>query len=178
MRAITLAAAAIIWPFIVAMFSSKLGADVSARFLERPGHIPSTGNALTRKSLEKWLRSPDNGPFRKPYAYLIMPLDVVYISLVGGFFILGSIWLVSALIWPQPVEWWPYCIGVCILPAVYIFSDLVEDALIAYVMSRQDVSDRTFNLMRLATTIKIWSFGAAAAQTLVLGICAIFWSAA
>lgn len=178
MRAITLAAAAIIWPFVVAMISSKYGADVSARFLERPGHIPSTGKALTRRSLEEWLRSPKNGPWRRPYAYLIMPLDVVYIFLVGGFFVSGSLWLVSALTWPQPAEWWPFCILVCILPAAYVVSDLVEDALIAHILPRQDVSDRTFNAMRLATTIKIWSFGAAAVQTFVLGICAISWSAA
>ncbi|MBB4375655.1 hypothetical protein SAMN05216573_111257 [Bradyrhizobium sp. Rc3b] len=177
MYAITFAAAAIIWPFIVAMISSRFGADVSARFLERPGLIPSTGEALTRRSLEQWLRSPTNGPFRRPYARCIMLLDVIYIFLVGGFFVTGSLWLAAALTWPDPANWW-YCVAVCIVPAAYIISDFVEDAMIAQSLLRHDVSDTKFNLMRLATTIKIVTFGAAAAQTVVLGICALLLSAA
>jgi hypothetical protein len=95
MYAITLAAAAIIWPFIVAFFAKKYGPDVSERFLERSGKIPSTGEPLTRESLEKWFRLPANGPFRKPYAYHIMFLDLVYICFVGGFLVFGSLWLAA-----------------------------------------------------------------------------------
>ena len=178
MYAITFAAAAIIWPFIVAMFSSKYGVDVSARFLERLGNIPSTGKELTPRSFEKWLRSPDNGPFRRPYGYLIMFLDIFYIALVGGFFVSASLWLVGALTWPEPAAWWPFCVLVCILPAVYIISDFVEDTLITLSLRRDDVNDNMFRVMRSATTIKIWSFGAAAAQTVLLGLGALLLSAA
>ena len=177
MYAITLAAAAIIWPFIVNCVADKYGTDVSARFLERLGHIPSTGKALTRENLEEWLRSPANGQFRRPYAYFIMPLDFVYICLVGGFFVWGSLWLAAALTWPRPATW-PFCVLVCILPVVYVVSDLVEDALIARIVPRQDVTNTEFKVMRWATKIKMVCFGAAAVQTFVLGVCAVFWSAA
>lgn len=177
MYAITLAAAAIVWPFIIALFASKYGTDVSARFLERGGNIPSTGEPLDRASLEAWLRLPANGPFLRPYAYLIMPLDLIYVCFVGGFLVCGALWLSAALTWPEPLS--DLCsVSVCVLPAIYILSDVVEDLLIMRILPQQDVNEVVFGVMRTATKIKVVSFGTAVLQTVALGICAMFTSAA
>ncbi|MGC2779942.1 MAG: hypothetical protein WA418_30310 [Bradyrhizobium sp.] len=177
MYAITLAAAAIIWPFIVALFANKYGADVGARFLERGGNIPSTGQPLDHASLEVWLRLPANGLFLRPYAYLIMPLDLIYACFVGGFLVCGALWLSAALTWPEPLSYFRSVL-VCVLPAIYILSDVVEDMLIMRILPRQDVSEVAFAVMRTATKIKVASFGAAVLQIVALGIYAVFTSAA
>jgi hypothetical protein len=177
MYAITFAAAAIVWSFIVTLFASKFGPDVSARFLERSGKIPSNGKELTRESLEEWLRSPTTGKFRRPYAFLIMGLDLVYVILAGGFMLTGSPWLAEALKWPEQVEWLPYLM-VFVLPALYMLSDIVEDVLIMIILRHQDVSISSFAALRTATGMKIVAFGVAVLQVLVLGVCAILLSAA
>jgi hypothetical protein len=175
MYAITFAAAAVVWPFIVAFFANKFGPDVSARFLERPGRIPSNGKELSRESLEEWLRSPTTAKFRRPYAFVIMGLDLVYVVFVGGFMLTGSLWLAGALTWPEPVKLLP-CVLLYVLPTLYMLSDAVEDALIATILQYQDVSNSAFAALRTATGIKIVAFGTAALQVLVLGLCAIFLS--
>jgi hypothetical protein len=48
MYAITFAALAVIWSYVVALTAGIFGPNVSGRLLERPGKIPSTGKELTR----------------------------------------------------------------------------------------------------------------------------------
>jgi hypothetical protein len=177
MYAITLAGAAIIWPFIVSYFGGRFGPDVAGRFLERPGKIPSSGKDLTAETLDKWLRAPATAQYRRPYALLIIPLDVVFIVLAGGFLFAGSVWLAGASTWPEPLSRLQFWLAGA-LPIAYALADLIEDVLIVAVLLSHKVTATSFSRMRTATRFKLVFFSLAALQVIAIGIYALYFSEA
>jgi hypothetical protein len=171
MLAITCAAATIIWGFWVSSIANRFGPDVGARFLERGAVIPSMNNAdLSARSLSLWLRDNATARWARPYRNYVMPLDAVYMLLLGGFLGVGSLSCADAIFWPTILTLWQRLL-VITLPVLYVVSDAIEDVLIFILLQKSNlVSPSTFAVMRQATQAKKFFVSAALVQTLVLGI--------
>lgn len=172
MLAITLGAACIFWSFLMAAVASRFGADVSARFLERGAAIPSNGVVLTHEALGRWKTAPATAKWARPYAYCVIPLDVVFLVLMGGFTLFGSWSLAEAIAWPQgltPVYRWL----IAVFPALYVLADAMEDALVVQALISRTVNENAFGLMRATTAAKMVTATVALLQTCALGVA--FW---
>jgi hypothetical protein len=151
--AIVLAAASIAFIALVSSTAARVGLDVANRFLEQGGKIPSSGEALSQESLERWLGCrAENSVQARKYAGLIMPMDIIFIVLFTGFLLTASIALRQSMPWHE-VKFWPYLVWP--LPILYAASDLFEDALIIRMLRPpQHVGRTTFSMLRIATSLK------------------------
>ncbi|MBB4368314.1 hypothetical protein GGD63_001093 [Bradyrhizobium sp. cir1] len=171
MIAITCAAGVIVWSYLVAGVAGRLGQDVSSRFLEHGSVIPSLNNsALTAQSLSLWLRDSSTAQYARPYRLFVIPLDLVYLALLGGFLATGALWCAEALAWPDALKLWQWYL--VLAPAVlYVVADTLEDVLIFVLLrSSTTVSSGLFSIMRFATAAKLVFVSVALFETLALGV--------
>jgi len=171
------AAAAIAIPFIVPMLApaSRVGAAVSARFLERPGGIPAEPSSppvpIDAKSLRAWATAAGTSAYARAYARNVMPIDLLYILAFGGFLALAAHTLATSGIAPHnPLGKVPVLLWLA-LPALYALADLFEDALIFALLTRPSViTEASVGLLAVLRGTKIGSSALALLQLFVLGL--------
>ncbi len=171
---------AIVLPFAIGLFATKtrVGLDVSERFLERLDEIPSGATEQQRElnsgNLKSWV---SNHPVSAAqYARRVMPMDMLYLLALGSFLGLASNWLASDVQWPASFAGVPIWIWLWLLPALYVVADIVEDLMIATLMtSPRLIEPATVRALTKIKGIKIGSVGAAMLQTAVLGVLALLW---
>jgi len=171
------AAAAIAIPFIVPMLApaSRVGAAVSARFLERPGGIPAEPGApavpVDAKSLRAWVTAAGTSAYARDYAWRVIPMDLFYIAAFGGFLALAAHLLATSGIGlGNPLGTTPVAVWFA-LPALYALMDLCEDALIFFLLTRPAlITDASVGLLAALRAIKIGSSSLALLQLFVLGL--------
>jgi hypothetical protein len=129
-------------PFIISQAAMPFGIAVSLRFLERPTSseapkytIPAQGDKasvesdkpveLTSESLTKWTQLKD-GKLAQGYANSVIPLDLLYLLLLGAFLGVASTTLVGLIQWPAILPRFPVS-AFWLLPALYILFDCAED---------------------------------------------------
>src|SRR5262245_38180570 len=105
---IVLATLAIALPFVISSTALPFGNAVSMRFLERPTHkgvpeftIPletETGKALDKASLSVW--AAERKEFASGYATRVIPLDMLYLFVLGSFLAIASAKLADMSAWP------------------------------------------------------------------------------
>lgn len=175
MLAITCAAGAIICGFLVSGVADRFGPDVGARFLERGGVIPSMNNtALSAQSLSLWIRDNTTAQWSRPYRNCVIPLDVVYLLLLGGFLAAGALSCAEVIASPRALEPWQRIVVVA-LPVLYMAADFIEDILIFVLLGGSNlVNESAFSAMRVATKAKLILVSASLLEVLFLGIWAIF----
>ncbi|WP_316189908.1 hypothetical protein [Bradyrhizobium sp. SZCCHNS1054] len=175
MLAITCAAGTIIWGFVVSLVADRFGPDVGARFLERGTVIPSMNNAaLSAQSLSLWLRDSATARWLRAYRIFVIPLDFIYLLLLGGFLATGALSCADVIASPRALE---PCLRALViaLPILYIVADAVEDLLIVVVLGKSNlVSEGLFSAMRVATKAKLIFVSLALVETLALGAWATF----
>jgi hypothetical protein len=179
---ILLGAAAIALPFIISFLApAKLvGAAVSDRFLERSDSIPPEPNTaplpINENTLRAWVTSQDTAGYARAYATRVMPLDFVYLAVLGGFLALGARTLASAIAWPPSMAaWLPLWVWL-IFPVVYTVADFLEDSLIVLLMTGPDrIGGFTVKALTFLRTTKIAGNALAIAQIFALGLAGMSW---
>lgn len=173
---IVLATLAIAWPFIISGTAMPFGNAVSERFLERPTRkeapsytIPrqtAAGQPLDKTSLAKWVR--ENSESANGYATRVIPLDLVYLALLGGFLAIASMTLAGFVRWPKELLALPALVWL-LLPVVYVASDVVEDGLIFMMLHWPfTIDDLTVNTLAFVRTSKIVTVTFSIIQVLLL----------
>jgi hypothetical protein len=148
--------------FAISAQGAKFGPAVAARFLERGNTIPLSNDPISAEALARWSNDPANRAHARGYVRSVLPMDVVFLVSLGTFLATGSDALAHGLELPQWIFW--------IVPASYMAADLVEDGLIAWTLSGQDVG-ATFGAMRIATKLKLVL---ALASFLQFALCAVY----
>ncbi len=147
----------------------NFGEDVEARFIERLKDIPSQSPArLTTETLNNWLENPANRNAIRGYVCpVLFPLDIAFLICLGWLLGAGSVALAerSSLLSAIPVWiWW-------LFPALYIAFDLAEDTtLIGIFTSFLPITDRSYNVLRTFTVVKITTVSLAFAQVGLLAL--------
>ena len=133
MRLIILLAMLVIGlPFIISQVAMPYGIAVSLRFLERttnsekpkytiPFETDKTVN-LTEDSLTKWT-GMKGGRLAQGYATRVIPLDLLYLLLLGAFLGFASTTLAGIIQWPASLSSLPIS-AFWLLPALYSSSTL------------------------------------------------------
>jgi hypothetical protein len=189
MGAIWLGSLTIAASFLISLVAGRCGYDVSARFLERGNVIPSrqlsSANTslpqdsgprldvrLTKESLSAWLVDATTSQYVRPYVFWVIPLDFVFMGLLGAFMVTGSLTFAEAIAWPRPLSQWQGP-ALLIAPIVYVVSDAVEDIqIIRILLGSNQVDGSSFATMRWWTGCKTLFATIALTQTIGLG----FWS--
>jgi hypothetical protein len=179
---ILLGAAAIALPFIIPILapSKVVGTAVSDRFLERSNTIPpepKTAPLPTDESnLHAWVTSKDTAGYARAYATRVMPLDFIYLFVLGGFLALGARTLASTVAWPPSMAaWLPLWVWL-IFPLAYTIADFLEDSLIVLLMNRPDsITSFTVHVLTLLRNTKIAGNALAITQIFALGIAGMVW---
>jgi hypothetical protein len=147
---VLLAMLAIALPFIISQAAMPYGIAVSLRFLVRPTNavkpkytIPEESDnavTLTKDSLTTWTQTK-GGQLARGYATRVIPLDLIYLLLLGAFLGFASTTLAGIIQWPASLSNLPIS-GFWLLPAFYILFDFAEDLviLVLAVSHRQNVS--------------------------------------
>jgi len=177
---ILLATAAIALPFLISGVASGHRA-VEDRFLERaflkPPTIPTNdarrSEPVDADKLRAWVTG--NPDAAKTYAWSVMPLDFLYLAVLGGFLALAANMLAAGIAWPPALAKLPPWIWF-VSPAIYVFADFVEDCLIVMMMSRPaSISGGTFDMLTVFRNTKILTSILAMMQIFVLGLAAAIW---
>jgi hypothetical protein len=178
---ILLAAAAIAVPFILSYLApaAVVGAAVSDRFLERAETIPpepgSPPKPINEDNLRAWVTSRDTKGYASAYAWRVMPLDLIYLVVLGGFLALGAYTLAAGIAWPPLLAKLPLGIWL-IFPVVYMITDLIEDSLIFLMMTRpSSISELTVQELTVLRNTKIFSNAMAITQIFALGLAGAIW---
>lgn len=144
--AIFLAAVAVALPFVIGQVANGIGPEVAARFLER--------DSYKAEGLRHFVKSePDQA---RGYAYpVLFPLDLLFMIFLGGFLAIASMASAESIPWLRGFAW-----AFVVAPAAYVASDLVEDVLLARMLTSLDVISessvgwaRTMTLLKFATSI-------------------------
>jgi hypothetical protein len=174
---ILLGAAAIAVPFVISVLAptSVVGSAVSQRFLERSKTIPpEPGTApvpIDETNLRAWVTSRDTAAYAHAYASRVMPLDFIYLVVLGSFLALGAYTLASAVAWPPALASLPLWVWL-IFPALYVIADFAEDSLI---MQPSRISSFTVDALTFLRNAKIGSNVVAITQIFVLGLAGAIW---
>ena len=178
---ILLGTAAIALPFVISSVAptSVVGSAVANRFLERSKTIPPEPQAapvpIDESHLRAWVTSEDTAAYAHAYAWRVMPLDFIYLVVLGGFLALGAYTLASAVAWPPPLARLPLWIWL-IFPAVYVIADFAEDFLIILLMTQPSrISSLTVDALTFLRNAKIGSNIVAITQIFVLGLAGAIW---
>jgi hypothetical protein len=178
---ILLGAAAIAVPFVISFVApaSIVGRAVSDRFLERSNAIPpepETGSVpIDKDSLRAWVTSPATANFARAYAWRVMPLDLVYLVVLGGFLALGAHTLASAVVWPAMLAKLPLWVWL-VFPIAYMIADAAEDSLIMVLMSKpESISKSSVDALTALRGAKIASNALAITQIFALGLAGAIW---
>jgi hypothetical protein len=176
-----LAAAAIAVPFIISFIApaSVVGVAVSDRFLERGRTIsPEPGSKpkpINEDNLRAWVTSADTTGYASAYAWRVMPLDLIYLAVLGGFLALGAYTLASGVAWPPLSAKLPLWVWL-IFPVAYMIPDLIEDSLIFLMMTRpSSISELTVQALTVLRDTKIFSNAMAITQIFALGLAGAIW---
>ena len=173
---ILLGTLAIALPFIISGAAIPFGNAVSDRFLERPTHdgkpkytIPREtppGEALDATSLTQWIK--ENINLATGYATRVIPLDFLYLFVLGGFLAIASTILVDLTRWPLALASIPVWIW-CSLPVVYVVSDFAEDTIIFIILRwPSGVQGITVDILTCLRAAKILSLALSIGQVLLL----------
>ncbi len=173
-----LATLAIGLPFLISFYATpaRVGFAVSERFLERLNVIPEINEnkvePITATTLRAWAEKNESAATQ--YAQRVLPLDVAYLFVLGGFLCLASLTLARLVAWPDSLS---SIAQLCwTLPALYIASDLCEDVLIAVLLSfRPMITDASVLALQVCKVIKITSVGLSLALVVVLGLLSFVW---
>ena len=178
---ILLGTAAIAVPFVISFLAprSVVGAAVSDRFLERSKTIPPEPSTapvpIDESNLRAWVTSEDTAGYARAYAWRVMPLDFIYLIVLGGFLALGAYTLASAVAWPPTLARLPLWVWL-IFPAIYIIADFVEDSLIIVLMTRPSkISSFTVDALTFLRNTKIGGNAMAITQIFALGLAGAIW---
>jgi hypothetical protein len=178
---ILLGTAAIAVPFIISFLAPArvVGTAVSDRFLERSETIPAqpktTPLPINESNLRAWVTSKDTAGYARAYAWRVMPLDFVYLVVLGGFLALGAYTLASIVAWPPALAKLPLWVWL-IFPAVYTVADFVEDSLIIVLMTQPArISNFTVDMLTFLRNAKIGSNTVAITQIFALGLAGVIW---
>jgi hypothetical protein len=178
---ILLGAAAIALPFIISFLAPAgiVGTAVSDRFLERSESIPPEPKTaplpIDASNLRAWVTSRDTAAYARAYAWRVMPLDLVYLAVLGGFLALGAYTLASSVAWPPGLERLPLWVWL-VLPAIYVLADFFEDSLIILLMTKpSSISKFTVDTLTVLRNTKICSNGLAITQIFALGLAGAVW---
>jgi hypothetical protein len=175
-----LATAAIALPFLISGLASDHRA-VADRFLERafpgPPTLPTNDaqrpEVVDADKLRAWV--VQNPEAANAYAWRVMPLDFLFLAVLGGFLALAANILASDIAWPPALAKLPPWIWF-VFPAAYVAADFVEDCLIVMLMSRPaSISQGTFDMLTLFRNTKIVANGLAMVQIFVLGLAGVIW---
>jgi hypothetical protein len=173
-----LATLAIALSFLISAYASleRVGLAVSQRFLERLNVIPELSEKkaqpITAATLRSW--AAENASPATLYAKRVIPLDVLFLLILGAFLYRASLALAQLVAWPDSLL---AVTHLCwILPAVYVASDLCEDILIVVLLSfASTISDNTVFALQICKETKLISVSLAMAQVVVLGVASFFW---
>jgi len=172
---ILLAAATIAIPFTIGFLAPNSGAAVSERFLERPVGIPGEPSAgpapLDEKNLRAWATAEKTKGYAHIYAWRVIPLDLVYLIVFGGFLAFAAYTLASSEIAPGnvlgkiPLMLW------LVFPALYVVTDLLEDILIMTLLSKPEtIVQGWVNTLSGLRWTKIVASGLSLLQLFILGL--------
>ena len=160
MRAlIVLAIAVAVLHFGLQYVAASYGNDVKARFIEHGKYIPSihaqnlprNDGAYNLSNFTLWLASPENQPDRRGYvAPIIIPLDLLFLVALGSLLGLASVLLAAQMPFiskRSPAVWW-------LFPLAYLGCDLVEDLLIAAILTWPNLLNSTSFLLLRSFTLE------------------------
>lgn len=178
---ILLATTAIALPFVISFVApvKTAGSAVADRFLERsflqtptiPPDPKSKPLPVTADSLHAWVTSPDTARYARAYAWRVMPLDFIYLVVLGTFLALAATTLASALAWPPALRWM-----LLIFPLAYMLADVAEDCLIITLMTRPaSISQFTVDMLAVFRNVKIGSNILAIGQIVLLAVAGAIW---
>ncbi len=180
---ILLAMLAIALPFIISQAAMPYGLAVSLRFLERPTNsenpkytIPAETDKvidLTEDALTNWTHAK-GGRLAHGYATRVIPLDLLYLLLLGGFLGVASATLASMVQWPASISSVPIS-AFWLLPALYIFFDFAEDLSILVLLNWPTTIERMFGVLTAFRTAKLAAVFAAFIQVFLLCGLSFFW---
>lgn len=183
---ILLATAAIALPFVVSGVAQGHRA-VAERFLERaflttpsiPPDVHEARNAneppneVDASNLLAWVNH--HPVAAHTYAWRVMPLDFLYLAVLGAFLALAANFLASGLASSSALAKLPAWTWF-VLPAIYVLADFVEDCLIVIMMSQPTtISDRMINLLTAFRNLKIGATVLAIIQIFALGLFSAGW---
>ena len=182
---ILLATAAIAVPFIISSVASvkSAGTAVADRFLERsflqtptiPPDPKTKPPPATADNLHAWVTSPETAGHARVYAWRVMPLDFIYLAVLGAFLALAATTLASTIAWPPALATLPGWMWL-IFPLAYMLADLAEDCLIITLMTRPaSISNFTVDLLGVLRNVKIGANALAITQIFGLGLAGCFW---
>ncbi len=178
---ILLGAAAIAMPFIISILAPKcvVGTAVSDRFLERSKTIPPEPNGaplpINESNLRAWVTSEETAGYARAYARRVMPLDFIYLVVLGSFLALGAYTLASAVAWPPTLASLPLWVWL-IFPTVYAVADFLEDSLIIVLITQPaKIGNSTVDTLTLLRNTKIGSNALAITQIFALGLAGAIW---
>jgi len=113
----------------------RVGLAVSERFLERLNVIPNSesekAEPIAAATLRLWAANHVSEATQN--AKRVMPLDVLFLAVLGAFLHGASLILARLVAWPDSLVVVPHLCW--ILPAVYVASDLCDDTLIFVLLS-------------------------------------------
>ncbi len=182
---ILLATAAIAVPFIISSVASvkSAGRAVADRFLERsflqaptiPPDPMTKPPEVNADNLRAWVTSPDTARYARVYAWRVMPLDFIYLAVLGTFLALAATTLASTIVWPPALAalpWWTWLI----FPLAYMLADVAEDGLIITLMARPaSISNFTIDMLAALRNAKIGNNALAILQIFGLGLAGCIW---
>jgi hypothetical protein len=183
---ILFATLAIALPFIISSAALPFGNAVSQRFLERPTNIglprytiptgTAAGRGLDPDSLAAWIQA--QGKDAQGYAWRVIPLDVIFLLVLGLFLGMASTTLAGLTQWPLMFTAIPVLI-VWLLPALYIVCDLAEDTLIFTMLNwPSTIQSIAFTTMSLVRPVKIYAVSFGIVQVFLLTVFSYIWPTA
>jgi hypothetical protein len=182
---ILLATTAIALPFMISFVApvKTAGSAVAERFLERsflqtptiPPDPKPDPLQVTANNLHAWVTSPDTAGYARAYAWRVMPLDFIYLAVLGTFLALAATTLASSIAWPPllaKLPWWTWLV----FPLAYVVADILEDCLIITLMTRPtSISRFTVDMLAVLRNAKIGTNMIAIVQIFALGLAGAIW---
>jgi hypothetical protein len=130
---------------------------------------------INAENLRHWVVSSDTAAYANAYAWCVMPLDFIYLAVLGGFLALGAHALASTITWPPPLTKLPLRVWL-IFPIAYAVADFIEDCLILLLMTHPStISNFTVDLLTFLRSTKIGTNAIAIIQIFALGLAGVVW---
>jgi hypothetical protein len=107
------------------------------------------------------------GQLAQGYATRVIPLDLIYLLLLGALLGFASTTLAGIIQWPASLSNLPIS-GLWLLPALYIFFDFAEDLVIFVLLNWPSAIDRMFRVLTVCRTAKLAAVFAAFVQVFLL----------
>ncbi|MGA7807564.1 hypothetical protein [Bradyrhizobium sp.] len=158
-------ATVVTWIVLELVYARTKDADISARFIERSGYIPSRIPAeaiLGKYTFKTWLDDQAKAGTRATYMVpVVFPLDYVFLFVLGLFLGTLSVFAAGQLVFLRSIPIWLWWL----FPALYITSDFLEDSILVGLFSaRLPFGDFVFGALRTLTKAKIATVSIAIGQ--------------